>query len=64
MVGYRLYCINQSGSIVGVEDAHCPSDQDALEHARSLLDDKDHCHGIEVWERARLVGRVPENRAA
>ncbi len=62
--GYRLYCLDHKASIIGVEEAHCESDDHAIEHAQSLLPSRTNCHGIEIWERARLIGRVARDRAA
>jgi hypothetical protein len=49
--------------IVGVEEALCPSDGHAIAEAERMLDRRPRCQGVEVWDRARLVGRVPRGEA-
>jgi hypothetical protein len=58
MFDYRLYCLNQADAIIGVQTATCPDDATALAHAEAELPKADKCHGIEVWQRDRLIGRV------
>mgnify|MGYP001553401013 FL=1 len=58
MYDYRLYCLNQANGIIGVQTANCPDDATALAHAEAALPQTDKCHGIEVWQRDRLIGRV------
>ena len=60
----RLYCLDLVNAILGVEEARCPSDRHALDHAKALLAERDPCHGIEIWEQARLIGRVRRDKAA
>ena len=55
---YRLYCINESGKITDVEEAHFQDDEEANAHARSLLPQRGKCHRIEIWNHARRVGHV------
>jgi hypothetical protein len=63
LLGYRLYCLNKKGGIVGVEEALCPSDEHAIAEAERMLGRRPRCQGVEVWDRARLVGRVPRGEA-
>jgi hypothetical protein len=63
LLGYRLYCLNEKGGIVGVEEALCPSDEHAIAEAERMLGRRPRCQGVEVWDRARLVGRVPRGEA-
>jgi hypothetical protein len=58
MFDYRLYCLNHANSIIGVQTANCPDDASALAHAEETLPKNDGCHGIEVWQRNRLIGRI------
>lgn len=58
MYDYRLYCLNQADAIIGVQTANCPDDASALSHAEQALPNTEQCHGIEVWQRDRLIGRV------
>jgi hypothetical protein len=58
MFDYRLYCLNRANSIIGVQTANCPDDAAAMAHAEQTLPGKEECHGIEVWQRDRLIGRV------
>ncbi len=52
---YRFYCVSPRGRFVGVEEAHCETDEDAREHARLALGRHLHCGAIEVWRRDVLV---------
>ncbi len=52
---YRFYCVSRRGGFVGVEEAHCPTDDHARDHARERLQRLDHCRAIEVWRRDVLV---------
>jgi hypothetical protein len=61
MYDYRLYCLNDSNAIIGVQTANCPDDDSALAHARQELPKTEKCAGIEVWQRDRLIGRVSGN---
>jgi hypothetical protein len=56
MPRYRVYCIDQ-GRIAGAKDIECPDDEAARVEAASLLDNCWH-GGAEIWDRARLVGRL------
>lgn len=58
MNDYRLYWLDQGDSIIGVQTANCPDDAAALAHAEAALPNAEQCHGIEVWRRDRLIGRV------
>jgi len=58
MYDYRLYCLNHANAIIGVQTANCPDDATALAHAENALPQTEKCHGIEVWQRDRLIGRV------
>jgi hypothetical protein len=64
LLGYRLYCLNRAGGIVGVDEVFCPSDEHVLTRAEQVLAERPRCHGIEVWERARMVGRVSREAVA
>ena len=55
---YRLYCVNQDGRIVGVEETHCDTDDDAEAHAGSRLAGLSKCDGIEIWNLDRFVSWV------
>lgn len=58
MYDYRLYCLNHTNGIIGVQTATCPDDDAALAHAEAELPKAPKCAGIEVWRRDRLIGRV------
>lgn len=59
MRGYRLFCLNNRGSIIAVNTVECDGDEEALKQAHALLDAEGHCHGIEVWEGPRRVALLP-----
>lgn len=55
MNSYRLYLLNQQERIAEAMVREHASDQDALELAHGLQGEH---HAVEVWEGARLVGRI------
>jgi hypothetical protein len=55
---YRFYCQDGGGKFLRVDESHCETDDDALAHAAELLGSSPHCATIEVWNLARIVGRV------
>ena len=55
---YRLYCVNQDGRIVGVEETHCDTDDAAEAHAGARLESMVKCNGIEIWNLDRFVSWV------
>ena len=52
---YRFYCVSPRGGFVGVEEAHCDTDDHARDHARAKLAQMDRCRAIEVWRRDVFV---------
>jgi hypothetical protein len=54
---YRCYVFDQDSHIIAVENIDCADDQAARRCAQDLLEREGHLHA-EVWEKARLVGRV------
>ena len=60
MPGYRLYCLNKTVSIVSVNTVECDADVDALGHAQAMLSEQGPCFGVEIWEGARKVARLPD----
>lgn len=51
---YRLYFLDERGRIEKPLDLECETDQQALTLAREHR----HQHEVELWQGARLVGRV------
>jgi hypothetical protein len=51
--GYRLYFLDEDGHITNAQAIDCPDD----DHALRELERIQHQHAVEIWERARLVGR-------
>lgn len=56
MPHYRIYALNDSGSIAGGTDAECADDEAAIATAKLTSVD---CAGMEVWSGSRLVGQIP-----
>lgn len=54
MTDYRLYRLRADNSIKDVIEVNKESDEEAIKEAIRI----DHAFIIEVWELARLVGRV------
>jgi hypothetical protein len=56
---YRFYFIDSGGHIAQALDVESSCDAEACELAARMLAEQSRYPGIEVWERARMVGRVP-----
>ena len=54
MPEYRLYFLNPDGHIIRRVEFEAPNDEQALAHAKRFADGK----ALEVWQRARKVGRL------
>jgi hypothetical protein len=52
---YRIVLFNRQHQFAGVEVIDCPANDDALARAAELVTDQ---HGVEVWERGRIVGTL------
>ena len=61
MTLYRLYFVDSDGHIHSAEDVECPSDRTALTVAATLLSAQP---VVEVWEGARVVGRIDRTTLA
>ena len=55
MPDYHFYILDRENHLIRAELVSCPSDDDALAAAAELVNDQ---HGVEVWERVRLVGKL------
>jgi hypothetical protein len=58
MEEYRAYFVGRDGHFNGYEPIVCADDAAAIENAKRLVNR----HGIEIWNRARLVGRLEPMR--
>ena len=56
---YRAYLIGADGRIETASPLEAATDDEAMEQARQLVDG----HDIELWDRGRLVVRLPSNHA-
>jgi hypothetical protein len=56
MPAYRIYFFRNGGHIFKAMVAECASDADALATATRLQQQED--ESVEVWEGARMAGRV------
>jgi hypothetical protein len=57
---YRAYVLDLDGDISAPpHDLHCSTDEEAVDRARPLLDDR----AIEVWSSERLVARLEPQAA-
>jgi hypothetical protein len=54
MPDYRAYLIGSNDRVISRKDLVAPTDEAALETARQYVDGAD----VEVWQRARKVGRL------
>lgn len=55
MPAYRLYCLNGGGHISEAEWIAADSDEEAVEYALG----KKHPVPCELWDRRRLVAKIP-----
>jgi hypothetical protein len=53
VASYRVYFLNEKGRIVRALELACQTDEEAVEQTRQLVDGQ----AVELWERARLIGR-------
>jgi hypothetical protein len=57
MPDYRAYLIDENDRVIARKDIVAPNDEATLEAARPYADGVD----VEVWDRARKVGRLGKN---
>ena len=55
MALYRIYLLDVSDHFRAAQDAMCETDQEAFAYASHLIGSH---AGVEIWEQARLVGRL------
>lgn len=53
VASYRVYFLNGQGRIMRAIDLACDNDEQAVAEARRLSSGQ----AVELWERARLIGR-------
>jgi hypothetical protein len=53
VASYRVYFLNDKGRIVRAIELASQTDEEAVEQTRQLVDGQ----AVELWERARLIGR-------
>ena len=58
MEEYRAYFVGRDGHFNGFEPIVCADDAAAIEKTKRLVNR----HGIEIWNGARLVGRLERMR--
>jgi hypothetical protein len=61
---YRFYCVSPRGGFIGVEEAHCDTDEDAQKTARERLQRRPNCRAIEVWRQDVMVCHIHRDEAA
>lgn len=59
MADYRCYLVNSLDQIQSATDMECAEDSEAMLQAGALA--KSQSLTVEIWNGARLVGRVPRN---
>jgi hypothetical protein len=55
MATYRVFMFENDNHIVGAELLDCPTDFEAMARAPDIGGE---CKAVEIWDLARLVGRV------
>jgi hypothetical protein len=58
VTAYRLYSLDGANKVASAEWIDADDDQAALEAAKRMMDGQD----CEIWQGARLVGRIPRER--
>jgi hypothetical protein len=59
MTDYRVYLLTEAGHLVGLPQViSCNSDEEAMKHAAPMVDE----FAVELWDGARIVGRIPSAR--
>ena len=53
VASYRVYFLNGQGRIVRAAELNCDTDEEATEQAKALASGQ----AVELWDRARLIGR-------
>lgn len=56
---YRIYTMDQTGRILFAQDVRCHDDRGAMTEAQAQAG----AYGAEIWQGARLVGRVAGEEA-
>ncbi len=64
MADYRVYFMNESGSILRRLDVTCGSDRDACAAGERALLASNEFRGIEVWQRGRFIMRRERRQLA
>jgi hypothetical protein len=59
VLAYRFYFLDESGHIANTHEIESASDEEAGELAALMLAEQSKYPGIEVWDRARKVCRIP-----
>jgi hypothetical protein len=60
MADYRCYFVDSLNKIHSATELHCAEDAEAMLQADALA--RSRCLSAEIWNGARLVGRVPTDR--
>lgn len=58
MAHYRLYSLDDANKVAAGEWVEAEDDATAIEAAKEQMDG----HDCELWQRTRLVGRIPRKR--
>ena len=58
MASYRVYFIDDHGHIRSARERECETDAEALAFAEQVAEGQ----SVEIWNRARLVGRIEARR--
>ncbi len=64
MAWYRVYFLNNKRRISDVEEFASASDEQALDRAQELLNDRRYFMGVELWQGARPIYLYPQGVAA
>ena len=57
---YRAYFMGSQGRIESAVPIAAENDEDAVRQAQALT----HIHAIELWDRGRMMPRLPKHRQA
>lgn len=57
MPHYRVFSLDHAGHFADVEEMFCVNDAEAIQRANQMADS----HGVELWQRGRMVARIAKN---
>jgi len=60
MPHYRVFSLDRAGHFADVEEMFCVNNAEAIQRAHKMADG----HGVEMWQRGRMVARTAKKDPA